>query len=73
MNKTSAQKTEPKPPRIDPSEPRFTTTEAAKRLHLSARKVKEKCCAGLIRATKPGKAWYIPESAIGEYLNARAN
>ncbi len=58
---------------IDPDEPRLTTAQAAPRLNLCARVVKQKCAAGLIRATKPGNAWEIPESAIGEYLNRRAN
>ena len=58
---------------IDPNEPRLTAAEAAPRLHLCARIVQQKCWAGLIRATKPGKVWLIPESAIGEYLDRCAN
>ena len=48
---------------IDPNEPRLTTAQV----------VKQKCAAGLIRATKPGKVWQIPESAIVEYLTERSN
>lgn len=58
---------------IDPKEPRFTTAQVAERLHVSARTIKEKCAAGIIKASKPGRDWLIPESAIGEYLTRRAN
>ena len=58
---------------IIPGERLSSTEEAAPMLRLCPRIVQQKCAAGLIRATKPGKVWLIPESAIGEYLTERAN
>ena len=57
---------------FNPHEKYFTTEEAGKLLGLHPETVKKKCAAGLIRATKPGKVYKIPESALGEYLTKKA-
>ena len=59
-------------PTFNPNERYFTTEEAAPLLDLHPETVKKKCAAGLIRATKPGKRYRIPESAIAAYLTQKA-
>ena len=59
-------------PTIDPNEPRLSIKEAAPRLGLHPQTVKLRCESGKLRATKPGRRWEIPESAIGEFLTGKA-
>ncbi len=56
---------------IDPNERKYTIKEAAPLLGLHPQIVKLRCESGEIRATKPGRCWLIPQSAIQEHLTSR--
>lgn len=56
-------------PRVD----LLTAAEAAVRLRTTAYNVTAMCRAGKIRATKPFGTWLIPQDAIDELLEAKAN
>ena len=45
-----------------------TVREAAPRLHLSDRRVRQKLQAGELLGVKPGRSWLIPEAALRESL-----
>lgn len=48
------------------------TTEVSHILGISRRKVADNCTAGLFRgAWRDGGPWYIPESAIPEFIEER--
>ncbi len=57
--------------RINPLEKRYPIKEAAPLLGLHPQTVVLKCETGEILATKPGRKWEIPESAIAEYLSSK--
>ncbi len=57
---------------FDPTEDMLTTEQVAEQIGLHPDNVKKKCAAGQIRATKPGRVWRIPRSAVSDYLSKRA-
>ena len=68
MKKTPTEK-----PPLDLNGRLLRTREVAMRLGVTDRTVKEKCAAGVIRATKPGRDWLIPESALLEHQKRGQN
>jgi excisionase family DNA binding protein len=49
----------------------YTTTETAKLLQMNERTIREWVKTGKLKATKPGRSYFISEAAISELINGK--
>ena len=49
----------------------YTTGEAAKLLQMNERTIREWIKTGKLKATKPGRSYFISEDAISELINGK--
>ena len=49
----------------------YTTGETAKLLQMNERTIREWVKAGKLKATKPGRSYFISEEAISELINGK--
>jgi excisionase family DNA binding protein len=46
------------------------TDQVADRLRLKERRIRQLCESGILPGVKTGRKWWIPESALQEYLSS---